>query len=118
MRAMKVSLLLAFLFCGQAMAGDEKVIWECRTSNDMEPVLHLVEWGSKSYVKFAHLRFGAHYLEDGDQHGWYWHNNNKGFYQFGMILGPDGKAWYHDFNAAVEGESSHPLDYFLCKHMG
>jgi len=111
------STLLAALICGSFLAhADERTIWECRTSNPTaEPILYLVEQGSRSYVKFSYMRFAAHFQADEDQRAWYWHNDGSGYYQYGLILGSDGKTWYHDFGTADNQEESHPLDYFICK---
>ena len=96
--------------------GADRTIWECRTSNPAaEPILHLVEGGSYSYVKFSYMRLAAHFQADEDQRAWYWHNDGSGYYRYGLILEPDGKAWYHDFGASNQ-EGSEPLDYFICKH--
>ena len=93
---------------------DDKVIWSCKTSNPYSsPILHLVEWGNRSYVKFSYMRFSALLKSDEEQRGWYWHNDGSGYYRYGIILGHDGKAWYHRFSAS-EGEPSQPLDYFVC----
>lgn len=106
--------VLTCLFCLAAHAEEDKKIWECRTSNPgAEPILYLVEWGSRSYVKFAHRRFASLYQSDAGQRGWYWYNDGSGFYRYGVVLGADGKAWYHAFTPGTE--ESKPLDYFLCK---
>lgn len=99
--------------------GAEKTIWECRSANPAaEPILHLVEWGNQSYVKFSYMRFAAHYETGEDYQAWYWHNDGSGYYRFGLVLGSDGKAWYHDFRSAVGAEESVPLDYFVCQLLG
>ena len=106
---------ILWVTCGFAVAG-ERIIWECRTSNPTaQPILYLVEWDSRSYVKFSYQRFAAQYQAAEEQHAWYWHNDGSGYYRYGLILGPDGKAWYHDFSQAGDDEESQPLDYFLCK---
>jgi len=115
---MRIKGLVIFLSClatGYAVA-DEKQIWECRTGNPgAQPILHLVEWGSRSYVKFAHLRFTAkHQLDEGNQ-GWYFNNDGSGYYRYGLLLEPGGKAWFHDFSLTDESGLSAPLDYFLCR---
>ncbi len=95
---------------------DNRTIWECRTSNpSAEPILYLVEWGSRSYVKFSYMRFAAHYERTDDYQGWYWHNDGSGYYRYGLVLGSDGKAWYHDFGQVNGAEESTPLDYFSCR---
>ena len=104
---------LACLFCLAAHA-DEKKIWECRTSNPgSQPILYLVEWGSQSYVKFSDRRFAALHQADSGQRGWYWYNDGSGYYRYGIVLGSDGKAWYHHFTPG--SEESEALDYFMCK---
>lgn len=111
----KLILMVSMLAAFPAVAAD-RTIWECRTSNpSAEPILFLVEWGSRSYVKFSHMRFGAHYEVTDSYHGWYWHNDGSGYYRYGLVLGTDGKAWYHDFGAANGAEESKPLDYFSCR---
>jgi len=103
------------LICLTANAAD-KTIWECRTSNPgAEPVLYLVTGSDRSYVKFSYMRFSALYQTAEEQQAWYWHNDGSGYYRYGLILGNDGKAWYHDFAGAAEGEESKPLDYFACR---
>jgi hypothetical protein len=106
-----LSLSSAF---GQA-GTDERTIWGCRTANPdaVEPVLYLVEWGEQSYVKVSYMRFAGYFHADADQRAWYWHNDGSGYYRYGLILGSDGKAWYHEFGAADSADSQ-PLDYFLC----
>ena len=104
---------LACLFCLAANADDKK-IWECRTSTPgAEPILYLVEQGSSGYVKFSYMRFKSFYQADADQRGWYWYNDGSGYYRYGIILDPDGRAWYHEFSAG--SEDSKPLDQFVCK---
>jgi hypothetical protein len=113
MRFSTVGLNAFLIICtvGTARA-DERVIWDCRTSNpDANPILHLVEWGDQSYVKFSYMRFAAHFQSDDGQRAWYWHNDGSGYYRYGLVLGDDGKAWYHRFGATDESE---PLDYFSC----
>jgi hypothetical protein len=93
----------------------EKAIWSCRTSNaDAQPFLHLVEWETRSYVKFAHMRFSALYKETDGMPGWYWHNDGSGFYRYAIVVDEEGKGWYHDFSrGGSEGTSL--IDYLLCK---
>ena len=94
----------------------ERAIWECRTSNpNAEPILYLVGWGDRSYVKFSYLRFAAHHELGEDHQAWYWHNDGSGYYRYSLILGSDGKAWYHDFRSTDGAEESVPLDYFVCR---
>jgi hypothetical protein len=103
------------LFCLTAQA-EERTIWECRTTNSgAEPILYLVNGGGRDYVKFSYMRFSALYQADGPQKAWYWHNDGSGYYRYGMILGSDGRAWYHDFSRASGDQPSEPLDYFFCK---
>ena len=93
----------------------EKQIWECRTSNPAaQPIIHLVEWESRSYVKFAHMRFSAMYQTDDGSQGWYFGNDGSGYYTYGLILDADNKAWLHDFSQTDDEGMSTPLDYFLC----
>lgn len=100
-------------------AANDKTIWECRTANpSAEPILYLVEWGNRSYVKFSYMRFAAHYETAEDYQGWYWHNDGSGYYRYALILGADGKAWYHDFGVSNGAEESTPLDYFSCRVSG
>lgn len=106
--------LTVWLMSISAIAAD-KQIWACRTANDgADPIIHLVEWGSRSYVKFAHLRFSAAHQLDGESQGWYFNNDGSGYYRYGLVLDSDGKAWYHDFSNVEDGGLSAPLDYFLC----
>lgn len=107
-------MLLLYLGAIPALAA-EKQIWECRTEHPgARPILHLVEWEPRSYVKFAHMRFSARYELDDDQHGWHWSNEGGGYYRYALVLHPDGRAWYHDFSETGEDGLSEPLDYFLC----
>jgi len=106
----------AGLFLSTA-AADDRQIWECRTEQvGAKPILHLVEWGSRSYIKFAHVRFPADHQfdEEADRHGWYW-INTEGYYRYAIDLQPNGTAWYHDFKDADEKGLSDPLDHFQCK---
>jgi hypothetical protein len=104
------------LVVSNSVIADDRAIWECRTSNpSAEPILYLVDWGQRSYIKFSYLRFAAH-RESGDGYqAWYWHNDGSGYYRYGLVLGEDSRAWYHDFGKAGGGEESTPLDYFVCK---
>lgn len=113
-----ISTWIAFLLVllSQPASADERSIWECRTSNpSAEPILYLVEWGQRSYIKFSYMRFAAHYESGEDYQAWYWHNDGSGYYRYGLILGADDRAWYHDFRTASGPEESVPLDYFVCK---
>ena len=102
---------LISLICLQAHAR-EKTIWACRTTNPTaEPIIWLVEQGTRSYVKFSHMRFSAFYQVEDEQQGWYWHNDGSGFYRYGLVLDSDGSTWYYDF---AQGESQ-TLDQFFCK---
>lgn len=115
---MRLKGLLQILTCIAAVPAfaAEKQIWECRTSNpDARPILHLVEWESRSYVRFAHMRFSAMYQLEDDRQGWYFGNDGSGYYGYGLIVDADGKAWLHDFNQTDEEGLSTPLDYFLCE---
>jgi hypothetical protein len=113
MRLFTISLsTLLISFTLSTAQADGRVIWDCRTSNpDANPILHLVEWGEQSYVKFSYMRFAAHFQSDNGQRAWYWHNDGSGYYRYGLVLGDDGKAWYHRFGGAGESE---PLDHFIC----
>jgi hypothetical protein len=115
---MRTKGLLIFLLCstaGTAQAAD-KQIWACRTDNPgARPLLHLVEWGPRSYVKFAHVRFSAQYENGGDRQGWYWNNEGDGYYRYAMLLDDDGKAWFHDFSHMDEDGLSAPVDRFTCQ---
>lgn len=112
--SLSLSVLVFCATVGAAHASEEKVIWNCRTSNPFaSPILHLVEWGGQSYVKFSYMRFSAHFEADEEQRAWYWHNDGTGYYRYGLVLGSDGQAWYHRFSATDGGEPQ-PLDYFLC----
>ena len=114
MRLTGLLLLFFGLGAGNSAAG-EKQIWECRTGNaGSAPILHLVEWDSRSYVKFASARLSAKYEMGDDTQGWYFNNDGRGYYRYGVVLQPDGKAWYHDFSETDEDGLSAPLDYFLC----
>lgn len=110
-------LFLLMYFLALPALAAEKQIWECRTEHPgAQAILHLVEWGSRSYVKFSHVRFGAKYEHDADEdhHGWYWSNEGSGYYRYALVLHDDGKAWFHDFSETDEDGLSAPLDYFLC----
>lgn len=115
MRTLVISLmLLALLSAFQASASD-KEIWACRTLNPAaEPIIHLVEWGSSSYVKFTHARFGAVYQAEEGRRGWYWNNSNAGYYRYGIVLEEDGKAWLHDFSKKDAEGLSPPIDQLEC----
>jgi hypothetical protein len=94
----------------------ERTIWECRTGNpSAKPILYLVRWGDRSYIKFSYLRIAAQYEQGEDHQAWYWHNDGSGYYRYGLVLGSDDKAWYHDFRSADAAEESVPLDYFVCR---
>lgn len=111
----KAPMILAIgLLAGSAYAS-EKQIWACRTANpDALPILHLVEWGSRSYVKFAHVRFSARYENGEDAQGWHWSNEGNGYYRYALLLEPDGKARLHDFDQADDGGMAAPMDTFYC----
>lgn len=114
MNLLKTLILLSAAFSGLALA-EEKRIWECRTGHQgASPILHLVDWGSRSYVKFAHLRFSAERQQDDESQGWYFNNDGSGYYRYALILNSSGKAWFHDFRNIDEDGLSAPLDYFLC----
>jgi hypothetical protein len=110
-----LTALASLVFSTPALASD-RTIWECRTANAAaEPILYLVEWGSRSYIKFSYMRFAAHYESGEDYQAWYWHNDGSGYYRYGLVLGSDDRAWYHDFGQASGAEESTPLDYFVCR---
>jgi len=114
MRLTGIAVLMFGLIAGPVFAGEKK-IWECRTSNaGSKPILHLVEWDSGSYVKFANARLSAKYELEEESQGWYFNNDGSGYYRYGVILQPDGKAWFHDFRETDSDGLSAPLDYFLC----
>jgi hypothetical protein len=113
---MRIALtLIVLLFSSAAHAAQEKTIWSCRTSQpDAKPLLHLVEWGSKSYVKFAHMRFSALHQSSEDMQGWYWHNDGSGYYQYAIVVDYEGTGWYHDFSKRGQAAST-AIDYFQCE---
>jgi hypothetical protein len=111
----KGPMILAIgVLVGSAHASD-KQIWACRTANpDAQPILHLVEWGSRSYVKFTHVRFSAVH-ENGEEHqGWHWGNEGNGYYRYAVLLEADGKARLHDFDLKDADGMAAPLDTFHC----
>ena len=116
MRAVKAFIVVPFLLLSAGWAAaDDRVIWECRTGNPFsEPLLYLVEYGGKSYVKFSHVRFSAFFQADEQQRAWYWHNDGSGYYRYGITLGIDGTAWYHRFGGS-DGADSQAIDYFKCE---
>ncbi len=96
-----------------------KEIWECRTAHERaQPILHLVEWGSRSYVKFAHLRFSAEHLRAEASRGWYFNNDGSGYYRYALILDDRGTAHFHHFDTADGAERSTPIDSFFCSRLG
>ncbi len=93
----------------------EKEIWACRTLNPQaEPMIHLVDWGSRSYVKFTHTRFAAAYEDADDARAWYWSNTGAGYYRYGILLEADGEAWVHDFSQTDDQGLSPPIDRLRC----
>lgn len=115
MRSIVFAIIGIALLSGTAVAS-EKEIWACRSGNPgAQPILHLVEWDSRSYVKFAHLRFSAAYaLEDEGARGWYFNNDGSGYYRYALLLEPDGKAWLHHFSRKDGEVASEALDHFVC----
>ena len=109
-----VLLLITSVSAGAA----ERTIWSCRTSNEAaQPLLHLVEWGSRSYVKFAHMRFSARHEVNDEMPGWYWHNDGSGYYRYAIVVDHDGKGWYHDFSLTGPDRST-AIDSLLCEKDG
>jgi hypothetical protein len=107
--------LILLLFSSAASAAEEKTIWSCRTSHpEAKPLIHLVEWGNRSYVKFAHMRFSALHKSSDGMPGWYWHNDGSGYYRYAIVVDEEGTGWYHDFSMRG-GESSTTIDYFQCE---
>jgi hypothetical protein len=111
-------LLLVIGMIASAAHASERQIWECRTANpNAQAILHLVEWGDRSYIRFTHVRFTARYETEGERHGWYWHNEGSGYYRYAILLGPGGQAWLHDFDVRDEDGLSPALDTFHCRRI-
>ena len=120
MRQTWIAQLFGFFLFGSVCAygaEDERVIWACKTSHPgAKPIIHLVERGARSYVKFSSQRFSAQLKINEKSRSWYWHPGNDGFYQFAMVMDSYGRAWFHDFSSAPAGEDSPTaLDFFLCR---
>lgn len=114
-RSAKNLPMLCLIIATATVSASEKEIWACRTMNpEAEPIIHLVEWGSNSYVKFTHARFAAEHQADADRRGWYWNNSNDGYYRYGIVLEEDGRAWLHDFSQTDAEGLSPPLDQLKC----
>lgn len=110
----RLLVVLCWLLPMSAMAA-EKHIWACRTASEgAQPILHLVEWEARSYVRFAHLRFSAEYQVQDDVQGWHFNNDGQGYYRYALLLDQQGKAWFHDFSEIGDDGLAAPLDYFLC----
>lgn len=115
-QAARLSLLMLVGTAVAQAAEEERSIWACSTEHTgAKPILYLVEWGSRSYVRFAHMRFSAAHETDGERQGWHWDNQGEGYYRYGVLLDPDGTAWLHDFSNRDEDGMSEPLDYFRCR---
>jgi hypothetical protein len=116
MRRTLISLLLGVGLSASAFAeDDERRIWACSTFNDnARPIIHLVELGDKSYVKFSNQRFRATHKADGSAHEWLW-DNRRGFYNYSISLGADNIAEYFDFSGIQGGEVVPPADKFRCR---
>jgi hypothetical protein len=112
----KVAIVMTLTALSCVSHAAEKEIWACRTENPQaQPILHLVDWGERSYIKFAHVRFAATHQMDEQSEGWYWNNEGNGYYRYGMLLQPDGEAWFHDFADTDQNGLSAPLDRFTCR---
>ena len=96
-----IGILIGLLSLGAVAAHgaqEERVIWACSTTHPgAKPIIHLVERGARSYVKFSSQRFSAQLKINESSRSWYWHPGNDGFYQFAMVMDSYGRAWFHDF---------------------
>jgi hypothetical protein len=118
MLVIRLMVLLIGVLAGTAQAS-ERQIWACKTEHtNAQPILYLVEWGSRSYVRFTHMRFAARYENGDDRHGWYWSNEGNGYYRYALLLEPDGRAWLHDFDHTDDDGLSAPMDSFRCSSVG
>ena len=111
-----VLLLLSIAFSSQALAEDNRKIWECNNggyySQKAEHNLWLVEDGKGSYVKFHESRIAATYYMHGLERRWDWQGGN-----FSVRLKPGNEALYYDFSAVEAGETTTPKSQFGCKQI-
>ena len=99
------------------VAADDRKIWACSSFGEgAKPIIYLVEWGSKSYIKFSNVRIATAYREEGSAREWVW-DSRGGYYNYSLSLGADNQAVYHDFTSVSGGEVATATDKFSCKQI-
>lgn len=117
MRRIVIPLLISAGLTAPAFAQDDRVIWACATFNEnARPIIHLVERGDRSYVKFANQRVRATHRLNGSSQEWLW-DNRGGYYNYSISLGPDNLAEYFDFSDVAGGDVVPPADRLRCRRV-
>jgi hypothetical protein len=113
-------LMLASLLAGVVAAGadaaPDKRVWACATEGSSDEHLHLVAWGSRSYVKFDETRFWGGYQTLDSQRRWDFGNASGGeSYDYSVILRAGGTADYFDFTSASAGDGVEASHRYHCR---
>lgn len=100
-------------YCEQSTK-KKKVIWSCSETKLSKPVLWLVDWGYKSYIKVGDDRLPADYSLRGLQRRWNWGLAEDAGFNYAILLKPSGRAIYYDFSLSDDGTAK-VKDVFYCK---
>lgn len=99
-------LTMLFAFSPPTYGDDEQMeMWGCAHPGQRRTVLHLADWGSRSYVKIQGQRVPAKCTLEGTDRRWDWRG---GF----LILSEDGIANYFQ-----GGDTTNPVGTFKCRSM-
>ena len=110
-------LLFISLFTHGAAADDtdSKRVWACSADGATEEDLHLVAWGSRSYIKLYDARIWGNHYREGDELRWDFGQAHKRTAEYSVILKPDGKVDYYDFRGVQPGEKIEASYHYSCR---
>jgi hypothetical protein len=100
-------LAALFAFAPPTYGDDQQMeMWGCAHPGQRRTVMHLADWGSRSYVKIQGQRVPATCSLEGTDRRWDWGGGNV------VILSKDGIANYFK-----RGDTDHSEGTFKCKSM-
>lgn len=81
-------------------------MWSCAPPGQRRAMLHLADWGSRSYVKIQGQRVAATCSQEGTERRWEWSGGNV------LVLTDDGRGTYFQ-----GGDMTNPVGVFKCRSM-
>ncbi|MEE8043018.1 MAG: hypothetical protein V3T15_09505 [Pseudomonadales bacterium] len=100
-------LAALFAFAPPTYGDDQQMeMWGCAPPGQRRTVLHLADWGSRSYVKIQGQRVPAKCSREGTDRRWDWGGGNL------LVLSEDGLANYYQ-----GGDTTNPAGMFRCRSL-